>query len=84
MAFVVAHPAVTSAIIGPRTMDQLDDLLAGAGAGADAELDDDVLDQIDDIAPPGTDTGPNLVAYTPPEITDARLRRRAASDRAAA
>jgi hypothetical protein len=31
MAFVMAHPGVTSAIIGPRTMQQLDDLLAGAG-----------------------------------------------------
>jgi aryl-alcohol dehydrogenase-like predicted oxidoreductase len=54
MAFAIAHPGVTSAIIGPRTMEQLDDLLAGA----DTTLDDEVLDQIDQIAPPGTDAGP--------------------------
>src|SRR5512132_4379614 len=50
MAFVLEHPAVTSAIIGPRTMEQLDDLLAGA----DVRLDADVLDRIDEIVPPGT------------------------------
>src|SRR5438874_1437017 len=43
-------PAVTSAIIGPRTMEQLDDLLAGV----DVRLDADVLDRIDEIVPPGT------------------------------
>ena len=48
MAFAVAHPAVTAAIIGPRTMEQLTDLLAGA----DVTLGDDVLDQIDQIVPP--------------------------------
>jgi aryl-alcohol dehydrogenase-like predicted oxidoreductase len=50
MAFVAEHPAVTSPIIGPRTMEQLDDLLAGA----DVRLDADVLDRIDEIVPPGT------------------------------
>jgi aryl-alcohol dehydrogenase-like predicted oxidoreductase len=50
MAFVVEHPAVTSAIIGPRTMEQLEDLLAGV----DVRLDADVLDRIDEIVPPGT------------------------------
>jgi aryl-alcohol dehydrogenase-like predicted oxidoreductase len=50
MAFVVEHPAVTSAIIGPRTMDQLEDLLAGAGV----RLEPDALDRIDEIVPPGT------------------------------
>jgi aryl-alcohol dehydrogenase-like predicted oxidoreductase len=40
LAFVVGHPAVTSAIIGPRTMDQLTDLLAGESV----TLEDDVLD----------------------------------------
>jgi aryl-alcohol dehydrogenase-like predicted oxidoreductase len=44
------HPAVTSGIIGPRTMEQLEDLLAGA----DVRLDADVLDRIDEIVPPGT------------------------------
>jgi aryl-alcohol dehydrogenase-like predicted oxidoreductase len=56
MAFVLEHPAVTAAIIGPRTMEQLEDLLAGA----DLRLDTDVLDRIDDIVPPGTSiSGPD-------------------------
>ncbi len=80
MAFAVAHPGVTSAIIGPRTMDQLDDLLAGA----DVTLNDDLLDQIDKIAPPGTEAGPNDVAYTPPAVLDPTLRRRSTVQRAAA
>jgi aryl-alcohol dehydrogenase-like predicted oxidoreductase len=50
LAFTVAHPAVTSAIIGPRTMDQLEDLLAGA----DVRLAPDVLDAIDEVVAPGT------------------------------
>ncbi|MDQ3963158.1 MAG: aldo/keto reductase [Actinomycetota bacterium] len=50
IAFTLAHPAVTSAIIGPRTMDQLTDLLAGA----DERLDDGALDAIDEIVTPGS------------------------------
>ena len=50
MAFVLEHPAVSAAIIGPRTMEQLDDLLAGV----DVRLDADVLDRVDSIVPPGT------------------------------
>ena len=53
IAFTIAHPGVTSAIIGPHTMEQLDDLLAGA----DDTLTDDILDWIDQIVPPGTDVG---------------------------
>lgn len=79
LAFVIAHPAVTSAIIGPRTMDQLDDLLAGVHTS----LEDDLLDRIDAIVPPGTDVGPMDVAYVPPHIYDDRLRRRVADDRVA-
>ncbi|MCP2167267.1 aldo/keto reductase [Goodfellowiella coeruleoviolacea] len=79
-AFTVAHPAVTSAIIGPRTLAQLDNLLAGAGT----VLDDDVLDRIDQIAPPGSDIGPLDVSYDPPAITDPGQRRRPADERAAA
>jgi aryl-alcohol dehydrogenase-like predicted oxidoreductase len=78
MAFAIAHPGVTSAIIGPRTGEQLDDLLAGA----DVALDDDVLDRIDEIAPPGTDAGPNDVAYVP-SVSRAE-RRRPRGERAAA
>jgi aryl-alcohol dehydrogenase-like predicted oxidoreductase len=72
LGFVTAHPAVTSAIIGPRTPDQLDDLLAGAGT----VLGDDLLDRIDEIVPPGTDLGPIDVAYVPSQLEQSALRRR--------
>ncbi|MEE6309187.1 aldo/keto reductase [Plantactinospora veratri] len=80
MAFAIAHPGVTSAILGPRTMEQLDDLLAGA----DVTLNDEMLDRIDQIAPPGTDVAPNDVAYTPPAVSDVSLRRRPIAERSAA
>ncbi|MDR3471334.1 MAG: aldo/keto reductase [Devosia sp.] len=80
MAFVMAHPGVTSAILGPRTMQHLDDLLAGA----EARLDDDLLDRIDDVVPPGLDMLALEPNYNPPAITDERLRRRPAAARAAA
>nr|WP_281373012.1 aldo/keto reductase [Kineococcus aurantiacus] len=80
LAFVVAHPGVTSAILGPRTPEQLDDLLAGA----DVVLDDAVLDRIDAIVPPGEDVGLLDMQYRTPPITDASLRRRATAVRAAA
>jgi len=79
MAFAIAHPGVTSAIIGPRTMEQLDDLLAGV----DVTLTDDILDQIDEIVPPGTDVGTLDMAYRPPAIQRPDLRRRPVGDRAA-
>ena len=66
MAFAMSHPAVTSAIIGPRTMEQLDDVLAGA----EVTLDDEVLDRIDEIVPPGVDANPGDVSYEPPAIGD--------------
>ena len=73
MAFVRAHPAVTAVIIGPRTPDQLSDLLAGT----DVELSEDVLERIDEIVAPGTELNPadNYFA-TPPAVEDKRLRRR--------
>jgi aryl-alcohol dehydrogenase-like predicted oxidoreductase len=80
MAFVIAHPGVTSAIIGPRTMDHLDDLLAGAKVA----LTDDVLDRIDAIVPPGTDIGMLDMAYRPPAIQLAHLRRRRPDELSAA
>ncbi|MFG1621596.1 aldo/keto reductase [Kribbella sp. NPDC049227] len=80
MAFAIAHPGVTSAIIGPRTMEHLDDLLAGL----DVTLTDDVLDRIDEIVPPGTDVGALDMAYQPPAIQRSNLRRRPVSERAAA
>ena len=79
MAFAVAHPGVSSAIVGPRTVAHLDDVLAGAGA----VLDDGLLDRIDRIVPPGTDVGTLEAAYSPPAVTQAGLRR-PADGRAAA
>ncbi|MGB8407705.1 MAG: aldo/keto reductase [Mycobacterium sp.] len=79
MAFAIAHPAVTSALLGPRTVEQLDDLLAGI----DVALTDDVLDRIDEIVPPGTDIGTLDQAYVPPAIQNTSLRRRPAGERAA-
>lgn len=71
MAFAIAHPGVTSALLGPRTAEQLDDLLAGI----DATLRDDILDRIDEIVPPGTDIGTLDQAYIPPAIEKTSLRR---------
>ena len=80
MAFVIAHPGVTSAILGPRTMAHLDNLLAGA----EVVLDDSLLDRIDEIVPPGFDVGPIEAAYNPPAVMQASLRRRPTAERAAA
>ena len=71
-AFVRAHPAVTSVLIGPRRPEQLSDLLAGA----DLELNDDVLDRIDEIVPPGTDLNSGDIYYDAPALVDPQLRRR--------
>jgi aryl-alcohol dehydrogenase-like predicted oxidoreductase len=80
MAFAIAHPGVTSALLGPRTMEQLDDLIAGL----DVTLSDEVLDRIDAIVPPGTDVGLLDQADVPPAIEHLSLRRRPIGDRAAA
>ena len=80
IAFVMAHPGVTSAILGPRTMQQLDDLLAGA----DVVLSDEILDRIDEVVAPGADAGPMGAVYAPPAVTQASLRRRPIAERAAA
>ncbi|MCL2551899.1 MAG: aldo/keto reductase [Actinomycetia bacterium] len=80
MAFTIAHPGVTSALLGPRTMAHLDDLLAGL----DVVLGDDVLDRIDAIVPPGTDIGTLDQEYAPPALLAPHLRRRPLADRSAA
>lgn len=72
IAFVTSHPAVASAIIGPRTQEQLDGLLTAA----DIVLPDEILDRIDAIVPPGTELNDDSYNATPPALTDARLRRR--------
>jgi aryl-alcohol dehydrogenase-like predicted oxidoreductase len=73
MGFVLAHPAVTSAIIGPRTPEQL----AGLLALADVRLDGATLDRIDAIVPPGTSISREDDGYVPPAIADSARRRRA-------
>jgi aryl-alcohol dehydrogenase-like predicted oxidoreductase len=72
IAFVLRHPAVSAAIVGPRTMDQLESQLAAP----DVVLDDEVLDAIDDIVPPGTTLNPPDNGWEPPSITDPSRRRR--------
>jgi aryl-alcohol dehydrogenase-like predicted oxidoreductase len=80
LAFVIVHPGVTSALIGPRTMEQLDDLLAAA----EVKLSDDVLDRIDAIVAPGAGVGRMDQEYNTPAILDAQLRRRPLEQRSAA
>jgi aryl-alcohol dehydrogenase-like predicted oxidoreductase len=72
LGFVTAHPAVTSAIIGPRTLDHLHSQLAAA----DTVLSADVLDAIDAIVTPGTDLAAHEKNDTPPALLDPSLRRR--------
>ena len=79
MAFATAHPGVTSALMGPRTMAHLDDLIAGM----EVTLDDAILDRIDEIVPPGTDVGTLDQAYVPRAIERLELRRRPVAERGA-
>ena len=72
LGFVTAHPAVTSAIIGPRTLDHLQAQLAAA----DTVLSADVLDAIDEIVAPGVDLAAHEKLDTPPSLLDPSLRRR--------
>ncbi|WP_433757705.1 aldo/keto reductase [Nocardia sp. CA-135398] len=72
LGFVTAHPGVTSAIIGPRTMDHLRSHLAAA----DTVLATDVLDAIDAIVAPGVDLAPDEKYDTPPALLHTALRRR--------
>jgi aryl-alcohol dehydrogenase-like predicted oxidoreductase len=80
IAFPATNPAVTSVIIGPRTMDQLTSALRGATL----TLDDAILDRVDEIVPPGTDLYRVDGAWRPPSLTDPARRRRPLADRAAA
>ncbi|WP_311345463.1 aldo/keto reductase [Blastococcus goldschmidtiae] len=72
IAFTIRHPGVTSAIIGPRTMEQLTSQLPAA----DLVLSDEVLDAIDAIVPPGTNIRADDAGYAPPWLADASQRRR--------
>jgi len=72
LAFVANHPAVTAAIIGPRTMEQLESQLPAL----ERTLSADVLDRIDEIVAPGTNVNQNDTGWDPPWLTDSSLRRR--------
>jgi aryl-alcohol dehydrogenase-like predicted oxidoreductase len=71
IAWALEHPAVTSAIIGPRTMEQLEGLL---GAD-DHRLPVEVLDRIDELVPPGTNVNAEDGGYVPPSLSR-KVRRR--------
>jgi aryl-alcohol dehydrogenase-like predicted oxidoreductase len=71
LAFVINHPAVTSAIIGPRTMDHLESQLTAA----DVTLSADVLDKIDEIVAPGKNANPDETGWANPALEPAARRR---------
>jgi len=73
LAFVIRHPAVTAAIIGPRTMEHLESQLTAA----EIELSGDVLDKIDEIVPPGVNVDHNDDGWTNPSLEPAARRRQA-------
>jgi aryl-alcohol dehydrogenase-like predicted oxidoreductase len=72
LAFVTSHPAVTAAIIGPRTMEQLESQLPALERTLSAE----VLDRIDEVVPPGVNVNQNDTGWDAPWLTDPALRRR--------
>jgi aryl-alcohol dehydrogenase-like predicted oxidoreductase len=71
LAFVIRHPAVTAAIIGPRTMEHLESQITAA----DVTLSDEVLDRIDEIVPPGTTVNPVDGGWSNPALKPAARRR---------
>jgi aryl-alcohol dehydrogenase-like predicted oxidoreductase len=71
LAFVIRHPAVTAAIIGPRTIDHLESQLTSA----DIVLSDEVLDSIDEIVPPGVNVNPADGGWPNPALEPAARRR---------
>jgi aryl-alcohol dehydrogenase-like predicted oxidoreductase len=72
LAWVLSHPGVSSVIVGPRTVAQLESQLGAPSV----VLDDDLLDAIDMIVAPGVTLNPADAGYAPPSITDASTRRR--------
>jgi aryl-alcohol dehydrogenase-like predicted oxidoreductase len=71
LAFVLNHPAVTAAIIGPRTMDHLESQIGAA----EIELDPAILDRIDEIVPPGVNVNPADGGWQNPDLEPAARRR---------
>jgi aryl-alcohol dehydrogenase-like predicted oxidoreductase len=80
LAFALTHPAVTSAIIGPRTMEQM----TGTLGALEVALSDETLDRIDAIVAPGTSIDPSDAGWMPPPVADAWRRRRPRATRAGA
>jgi aryl-alcohol dehydrogenase-like predicted oxidoreductase len=72
LAFILRHPAVTSAIVGPRTIEHLDGYLSAAAV----TLEPSVLDEIDRIVPPGTTLNPHDLGWLHPALADPAQRRR--------
>jgi aryl-alcohol dehydrogenase-like predicted oxidoreductase len=72
LAFVLNHPAITAAIMGPRTTAHFESQVGAT----EVQLDDDVLDRIDKIVRPGTNVVITDNGYVPPALLDAKLRRR--------
>ena len=73
LAFVTSHRAVTAAIIGPRTIEQLEDQLPVLERPT---LAPDVLDAIDEIVPPGVNVKADERGWDPPWLADSAQRRR--------
>jgi aryl-alcohol dehydrogenase-like predicted oxidoreductase len=71
LAFVIRHPAVTAAIIGPRTMEHLESQLGAA----EVELTDAALDRIDEIVPPGVNVNPSDGGWANPALESSARRR---------
>ena len=71
IAWVLNHPAVTSVIVGPRTIEHLESQLPAVGLRLPAEL----LDAIDELVPPGTDVNPEDATYRLPSLLPASRRR---------
>ena len=65
------HPAVTAAIIGPRTMEQLESQLSAS----EVELSEELLDAIDEIVPPGVNLDPGDAGWDPPSLQPENRRR---------
>ena len=68
---MIRHPALTAAIIGPRTIEQLESQLGAA----DVELDTAVLDRIDEIVAPGSTVNPTDEGWTNPALAPGARRR---------
>jgi aryl-alcohol dehydrogenase-like predicted oxidoreductase len=72
LAFVIRHPAVSAAIIGPRTIEHLESQLPAS----EVELSDELLDRIDEIVAPGVNVNPADQGWQNPALAPETRRRR--------